>query len=253
MSNTLWQLQATVYNGLEMRCAPGTHEAALALLLRSGAPKASVLDLASGTGAFLARLRDNGFTDLHALELDTHSFHLDGVRPLALDLNNDFAPQIDRRFSLITAIEIIEHLDSPRHLLRQVHQLLNAQGMLLVTTPNVANWAGRIQFLVSGDLRFFEEKLYRKMRHISPITDTQLRLMIREVGFVIIDSVSAGTFHGPLKRLATAPISLLFRLAFGPKAIGDANIYLVQKAEPDLEAPGSSSHYVAAARRRAQP
>ena len=54
-----------------MRCAPGTHEAAAALLLASVKDRPATLDLASGSGSFLARLRDHGFADLDAVKKRT--------------------------------------------------------------------------------------------------------------------------------------------------------------------------------------
>src|SRR4051794_35587280 len=102
-----------------MRCAPGTHEAAAALLLASVNDRPATLDLASGSGAFLARLRDHGFADLDAVEIDREAFTLTGIEPRGVDLNGSFAAQIDRRYGLVTALEIIEHLDSPRHFLRE--------------------------------------------------------------------------------------------------------------------------------------
>lgn len=250
MSGNLWQRGKQSYKGLSMHCSPGTHEAALSLLRRCGAQQTSVLDLAAGSGAFLARLRDNGFTDLRAVELDVDQFLLDEIRPVRLDLNAEFAREFSWRFNVITAIEIIEHLDSPRLFLRQVHQLLSDGGMLLVSTPNVAHWAGRLRFLLSGELRFFNDDLYHRMRHISPITDTQMRLMLRETGFSVIESITAGEWFGPLKRLATAPLTVLFRLVCGPKASGDALLYVARRAEPDHGSPGSSSDYSAERRQR---
>jgi hypothetical protein len=103
-----WRRQLGSYNGRLMRCAPGTHEAAAAALLarRQLDRDAHVLDLASGTGAFLARLRDQGFRNLHAVELNVEGFDLEGVTPQPLDLNSNFAQALGRDFGLVTAIEI---------------------------------------------------------------------------------------------------------------------------------------------------
>ena len=227
-----WKLEKSKYNGLVMHCAPGTHEAAVSLLLRNNVPYRSVLDLASGSGAMLARLRDIGFSQLYAVELKIERFQLRGINPLAIDLNTEFSTKLERDFELIAAIEIIEHLDSPRHFLREVHALLRHEGYLLLTTPNIGNWIGRINFLLSGNFRWFEETQYRGMRHISPITDIQMRLMLNEIGFDVVESISAGDFAGPLRRVVMAPMSFLFRLIWGCSAWGDTNIYLARKASP---------------------
>ena len=102
---------------------------------------------------------------------------------------------------------------------------------LLLTTPNIANWVGRLTFLLTGEIRWFDETQYRFMQHISPITDTQMRLMLDELGYRLVESSSAGSFYGPLKRLVTAPISLTFRAIFGQRVWGDCNIYLAARYE----------------------
>jgi Methyltransferase domain len=129
---------------------------------------------------------------------------------------------------LISAIEIIEHLHCPRHFLRQVRVLLDEHGYLLLTTPNVSHWVGRFHFLIRGELRWFGKKHYPM--HVSPITDVHMRFMLKENGFELVDSTSAGSFFGPLKHLALAPVSLFFGAVFGRRTWGDINIYLAKKS-----------------------
>jgi len=232
MPGTLWRRPPESYRGLIMRCAPGTHEAALSLIQSNGWLKSPALDLASGSGAMVARLRDNGCPDITAVELDRQKFAVDGITPIAIDLNGDFAGKFDRRFKLITAIEIIEHLNSPRHFLTQVRQLLDDDGVLLLSTPNVAEWMGRIRFLITGTLRYFDDVQYAYNHHVSPLPAAQLRHLLSEVGFDIIAGKTAGNFFGPLKMAVLLPLWLLFRIFAGPSALGDVNLCLLRKTPP---------------------
>jgi SAM-dependent methyltransferase len=202
------------------------------LLRKLKLPPGPALDLASGSGAFLARLADAGFTDLSAVELDAGKFKLPGITPQAVDLNGDFAAKIARKFSLVTAIEIIEHLDSPRHFLSQARELLTEEGLLLLSTPNISEWIGRLKFLLTGTLRYFDEGQYRFNHHVSPVPDTQLRHMIAEIGLCVIDSTTAGTFLGPLKLACLSPIWLPMRIALGSHVMGDVNLYVLGKCDP---------------------
>lgn len=218
-----------------MRCAPGTHEAAMKLVAAHVPKDARVLDLASGTGAFLARLRDNGYGNLSAVELNVEGFSVDGVTPQAIDLNLSFADELPHDFGLVTAIEIIEHLDCPRQFLRNVRAILSDGGHLLLTTPNVAHWLGRVRFLLSGELRQFQRRDYDHQRHISPITDIQLRLIFEEIGFDVIARRTAGTFFGPIKRAIFWPFERI--------AGGDVQIYLVRKTAGSTASAGRDSYY----------
>jgi 2-polyprenyl-3-methyl-5-hydroxy-6-metoxy-1,4-benzoquinol methylase len=220
-----------------MRCAPGTHEAAMDLLRDAGVTTGSVLDLASGSGAMLARLQDNRFSDLSAVELDAKKFGLPQITPQAVDLNADFAAKLGRRFSLVTAIEIIEHLDSPRHFLQQARELLEENGTLLLTTPNIAEWMGRLKFLLTGTLRYFDDGQYRYNHHVSPLPQVQLKNLVAEVGLKIVASKTAGNFNGALKMACLAPVWLPFKILSGHQAMGDVNLYALRRAQPQSSLP----------------
>ena len=238
-----WRRPLGEYDGRLMRCAPGTHEAASEIVTRHVSRDAKLLDLASGTGAFLARLRDAGFTKLNAVELNVEGFRLEGVTARSVDLNSNFAAALEHNFNLVTAIEIIEHLDCPRSFLRNVRELLIDGGHLLLTTPNVAHWLGRLRFLMSGELRQFQRHDYDYQRHISPITDVQMRLMFEEIGFDVVDSTTGGTFFGPAKKAMFVPVSLISRAMWGWRAEGDVAIYLVKKTNRSTHSSGRDSMY----------
>jgi SAM-dependent methyltransferase len=233
----LWRKQPGDYNGLRMRCAPGTHETVMQLVYGNMKP-GPVLDVAAGSGALLARLKDNGFTDLTAIELDAAKFEMPGITPLAIDLNAPFAKKFDRKFNLITAVEIIEHLDSPRQFLSELRELLTDDGVLIFTTPNIAEWMGRIRFLLTGTLRNFDDGAYEFNHHVSPLPAVQLWHLLEEVGLRVVMNVTAGSFFGPLKMGAFSPLWLPFRLFGGKSTMGDVCVYATMRDEPKTSRPG---------------
>jgi len=56
----------------------------------------------------------------------------------------------DRTFRAVLCSEIIEHLDSPSRLIREAHRILVDNGMLILTTPNIARIRNRISFFLHG-------------------------------------------------------------------------------------------------------
>ncbi len=221
----------STHEGLVSKAAPGTHEAVVSMLLRNSVPKESKLvDLAAGTGSLLSRLKSLGYKDIEAVELNVKAFGLPQVEPNPLDLNDSFSNHLPKNYRLVTAIEIIEHLDSPREFLKQVHKILENNGYLIVSTPNTAHWLGRLNFLFTGFPKYFSKKDFYEQRHLSPILDFHMRIMLEEIGFKLVDFESTASSWGILLKFITFPISFLFRLLPGQQHIdGNINIYLARK------------------------
>jgi 2-polyprenyl-3-methyl-5-hydroxy-6-metoxy-1,4-benzoquinol methylase len=245
LNNRLMRKDMEHYKGLLNGCAPGTHSKAIKLMLEVGMPKDAVLDLGAGSGALLQRLRDNGFTDLHAADLAESNYGLKDIPYTRVDLNSDFSQSFDRKFNVICISEVIEHLDSPRSTLVQIRNLLADHGWLVLTTPNVGFWEGRIKFLLSGELWGFGESAYRGIRHISPLTIHQLRLMLQEIGFEVVATETAGSFATPLRWVLLSPLWIPISLVGGSKAFGECIVLLARKAKPDTSL-GRPTAYAAA-------
>ena len=217
---------------LQMRCAPGTHEAAFKLLRPhlGQLEHPVVLDLAAGSGAWIQRLGDQHIDEIDAVEINSEGFRVRGITPMSVDLNLDWAHQMPRTYDVVSAIEIIEHLDNPRHFLGEARKVLRDGGILLLTSPYVSGVQGRIHFLKHGELRFFTEDDYEAQRHISPMTATHMRLALEEVGFTIVSTVTAGSFWSRGKKAVIHPFVRLANAVFRTAGIGDVAIYLARRS-----------------------
>ncbi|NIA21256.1 MAG: methyltransferase domain-containing protein [Anaerolineaceae bacterium] len=184
------------YKGFLMRTAPGLHEAAFSLLARFHSGGASVLDLGAGEGALALRLSEAGYA-CEAVELLPDRFQVEGVPCHNLDLNGDFAAAIAKTFDVVAAIEIIEHLENPRHFLAQCRQLLSPGGIILLSTPNIEDVYSRLRFLARGRFSFFRESHYDQMGHITPLAGWQLRQIFRELDLAEL----AHEYNRPFRRL----------------------------------------------------
>ena len=172
------------YRGLPIFAAPGLHETAADLLAGVIAPAARVLELGAGSGAMSLRLADRGFRVV-ASDLFAESFKPDAIAFRTTDLNTAFAAQWPDGFDAVMALEIAEHLENPRHLLRQVRALLPIGGHLVLSTPNIANPVSQALFLRSGQFQWFRDADYREQGHITPISPWMLEQALRETGFAI--------------------------------------------------------------------
>lgn len=146
--------------------------------------RGTVADLGAGQGALSVELARLGF-EVYACDTCAEEFRANGRPNIhfdVADLNQRF-PYPDRKFDVVCAVEIIEHVENPRHFLRECRRILKADGTLILSTPNVLSLASRISFLLRGCLIYFSQKEYESNRHISPLRLQDLENMFREIGF----------------------------------------------------------------------
>lgn len=172
------------YEGIPIFAAPGLHELAterLAAVLPD--PHAQLLELGAGAGALSQRLTDCGYRVCASDLFDANFTPRDRIPFVALDLNQPFATQLQSSFDAIVALELIEHLENPRHFFRQCRQLLGPGGHLVVSTPNLANPVSQAMFLREGVFQWFRETDYQEQGHIMPLAPQVLRRCWAEAGF----------------------------------------------------------------------
>ncbi|HEX8984138.1 MAG TPA: methyltransferase domain-containing protein [Bryobacteraceae bacterium] len=172
---------------LVQRALVGLHDAVLRFVAGHFPPEASILDCGAGTGAWAAALQARGYRGVHAIDLDAASFGASA--PFApVDLNLPFADAVasafgPKPFDLITAIEVIEHLESPSLFLRQCRQLLAPGGALVLTSPNPESAPARLTFLATGRLRHFDR--HGDPTHITPMFPALLARIAPGCGFTL--------------------------------------------------------------------
>jgi 2-polyprenyl-3-methyl-5-hydroxy-6-metoxy-1,4-benzoquinol methylase len=181
------------YKGLAIHTYEEVHQKVADILKDSLPTGAQILDLAAGSGSMCLRLRDLGFIPT-ACDAVLENFKMIGeIEFLKINLNSDFSEIINRKFDCIVAVEIIEHLENTRHFLRQCYKMLKADGLIVVSTPNIGSVLSRATFLRTGDFRWFREINYKHDGHITPIPNSVLRTALDEVGFVKQEFMSVVT------------------------------------------------------------
>jgi 2-polyprenyl-3-methyl-5-hydroxy-6-metoxy-1,4-benzoquinol methylase len=157
--------------------------AAIERVLAAIGPLEDVLDFGSGTGQFTIRLRDAGrYRSVTGADLypraDTMPADIGWVQG---DLN-DRLPLGDGGFDLIVAAEVIEHLENPRAMCREIFRLLRPGGRVVLSTPNNESWRSIVALIARGHFVSFGATSYPA--HITPLVRQDLDHVLTEAGFV---------------------------------------------------------------------
>jgi 2-polyprenyl-3-methyl-5-hydroxy-6-metoxy-1,4-benzoquinol methylase len=214
---------------LAARTSNGLHDEVLSYLTQVLKPQSKVLDLGAGTGAWAERLLASGY-EVTCVERDIAGFGLDSVPCVGADLNENFSTAIRGRYAAITSIEVLEHLENPRHLLRECRNLLDEDGILLITTPNVECVAGRLRFLRSGHFRMFDkDEALNDPTHITPIQTFMFERALKDTGYKLLLHETNNPEPRVMNRLARFICKLAAPFVSGFKG-GDHHIFILAKA-----------------------
>lgn len=155
----------------------------------------------------------------------------DQVEFIKADLNANFADSIHKKFHLIFSVEVIEHLENYTNFLRNAASLLEDDGLLIITTPNIENIMGRIKFALQGDFRFFGANY---PEHITPI---QTALFERQLGKAGLRLVHRGYYpedgsvlcSRPSFRLAGTLLAKVLSKIMPKVRKGESHVFYLQK------------------------
>ena len=103
--------------------------------------------------------------------------------PVCLDATRGLPFRAGSFAGLVTG-ELIEHVYDPVALLRECHRVLAPDGLLVLTTPNLATVQDRLAFLAGRAPRQVDPLHPYLWLHIRPFTASLLRRVLRRAGFV---------------------------------------------------------------------
>jgi len=145
--------------------------------------KGRILDYGAGVGQLTRRLLSlQRFDSVSAADIMVVPSALTGtVEWIEQDLNIPL-PGHDGAFDIVVAAEVIEHLENPRFMIREIFRLLRPGGTAIVTTPNNESWRSLIALLVRGHYMAFGDSGYPA--HITALLRKDLTRIFQEASFL---------------------------------------------------------------------
>lgn len=227
-------LKQLEYKGIMEMAAYGLHPQVFELLKPFLKPGMQILDFGCGQGAFSQRLIDAGMI-VDACDIDTDQIKAAVRNKIKLDLDKaNIADSISLKYDIVIAMEIIEHLQNPWKYIEDCLSILNENGIIVLSTPNISNFASRLRFFMRGSLIAFE-KPDLAHGHITPLSFIQLENMFNSYKLEILKKGFAGDvpiFHffglSTFSLFRNTVLPLFYPFMSGPKR-GRALVYILRK------------------------
>lgn len=157
----------------------------------------TILDVGGGSGNFAERLRKRGASDITILDANP-SPKADLVKQKTCDLNERW-PVEEETYDRVFALEVVEHLENPRFFFREVNRTLKKGGRAFVSTPNNESVFSRLNFLLFGQHRYFQDSCYPS--HITPILHDDVFRICKEEELCLLGLSYSG--HNVIPRWGT--------------------------------------------------
>ena len=180
------------------------------------------LDVGAGSGRLARLFQERFHTVTSTCDYTDQLMKLAGQKVDIVNLNGEPFPYPDASFDLITATEVVEHLERYREVLRDLYRILKPGGLCILTTPNILNLNSRLRFLWFGYWNLFgplpvkHGALYSTGGHINPVSYFYLAHALMDAGFgsvnLAVDKYQRSAI--PKLILLFLPIQLFGKLAF---------------------------------------
>jgi len=200
--------------------SPHIHDG-IAERFRSYFSSGLILDLPAGDGVNSRRLTEDGYS-VRAADIFPEHCYGEGFTCDRVDMTKPL-PYENSFFDGILHSEGIEHIDNQIGVLQEFHRILKPGGILIVTTPNLLNFEGRLGLLLTGHAHrrramVISTASYRSecsrhssdaegiyFGHVFLINIFQLRFYLTHVGFKVLGVDTTDTTRYSWRSLFLAP------------------------------------------------
>ncbi len=114
--------------------------------------ESAILDIWCGNGNFLHKLSILWYNNLNGCDGFLENKKITDIAKFKKQNLNEPLVYEDNSIDIVILTEVIEHLENPNDLLKEVHRVLKKWWVVLLSTPNIHTLVSRLLFLFAGKL-----------------------------------------------------------------------------------------------------
>ena len=139
-------------------------------------------DIGAGVGE-LTSLLSPRFRKIYMADVFAATAIPENAEFVFADLNDKWGIS-NESIDFLFGLEVIEHIENPRHFFREVTRVLKKGGHLYLTTPNNHSIYSKLTFFFKGEHRYFQDPSYPA--HITALTKKDFQRIAAENGLAIV-------------------------------------------------------------------
>jgi methionine biosynthesis protein MetW len=149
-------------------------------------PNSTILEIGCNEGYFSLMLMKYGH-EVIGIEVDNNAAQIASDRGVNVVYGSIDDPivitSINKKFDVVLMMDVLEHCLNPSHVLKSLHHLIEPNGKIIVTGPNVAYWSVRKDLLL-GRFNYTETGIMDR-NHLHFYTLETWQSLIRDSGYKI--------------------------------------------------------------------
>ncbi len=112
----------------------------------------NILDIGTGSNGFPGWLVKNGYENVKSCDIDDYrSYSLD-IPFEKIDVSFEKFPYDDGEFDVIFCLNVLEHVENPFNMFREVNRVLKSNGLFVIAIPNGWNIFSKFSYLLHGKI-----------------------------------------------------------------------------------------------------
>jgi len=141
----------------------------------------AILDIGAGNCTLSKILMSEGFS-VTAVDIKERNNHdPKKIKYVRADLNQGI-PFVNTAFDAVIAEDVLEHLENPWFIFREVSRVLKNKGIFLMSTPNLSHLFAKLYELLFNRNPYFSEQRYRFGGHLTPLSFYNINRMAERAG-----------------------------------------------------------------------